>query len=348
MKNLFLVLLMCCSPIAAYGHSCNDVFQVVKDNLAVKVDIQDAQMHMNEHAKFRVYLLNSIDFDIHFIQLDVVSDAFDAIVKPSKEWREYPCLRTISEKNRKPCTDVSNPNNIKGKKEYFEVELIRKPDTLTGKYKVGLRIYTKDSRIPGTGGELLAIGNIEDAMSVMVVPKITDRIEIDGNVSAAEWKNSLLCTSFYANKPVPMSLILLNRNKEDYILDQKAKSAIQTRFRFAYKEDRLFCLVDFLTKSQRDIAKIYLAKDRDSSPVIITADLQGKEAVVSGRNEKAIRALARGSKMELEIPLDVLDLKNIRTLYLNMARDYSNETTFWRGNSKSYIEPMVYEKLQLE
>lgn len=348
MKHFFLVLLMFSSPIVVYGHSCNDVFQVAKDNLAVKIDIQDGQLHINEHAKFRVYLLNSIDFDIHFIQLDVVSVAFDAIVKPSEEWKEYPCLRTISERNRKPCTYSNAPNLIKGKKEYFEVELTRKPATSAGKYKVGLRIYTKDSRIPGTGGELLTIGNIEDVLSMMVVPKIADRIEIDGNASAAEWENSLLCTSFYINETKPMSLILFDKSREDYLLDERTKSAIQTRFRFAYGEDRLFCLVDFLSQSQKDIAKIFLAKDRNSAPVIITADLQGQKAIVSGRNERAIRGLARGTKMELEIPLDILDLNNSKTLYLNMARDYSHETSFWRGNSKSYVEPMVYEKFKLE
>ena len=99
MKSFFFVLLIFYSPIAVYGHSCNDVFQVVKDNLAVKIDIQDGQMHINEHAKFRVYLLNTINFDIGYIHLDVVSDEFNAIVKPSEEWKEYPCLRTLSEKN---------------------------------------------------------------------------------------------------------------------------------------------------------------------------------------------------------------------------------------------------------
>lgn len=145
-----------------------------------------------------------------------------------------------------------------------------------------------------------------------------------------------------------MSLILYNKKEENYLLDERVKSAIQTRFRFAYKGNKLFCLVDFLSFSKRDVARVYLAKDRNNAPIIITADLQRQKAVVSGRSDRVIRALVKGSKMELEIPLDILDFKNIKTLYLNLARDYGDETTFWRGNIKSISEPMVYERFELQ
>ena len=96
--------------------------------------------------------------------------------------------------------------------------------------------------------------------------------------------------------------------------EKYSQSSIQNRFRFAYKENKLFCLVDFISSSQRDVARIYLTKDQNNTPIIITADLQEQKAVVSGRKEAALRALVKGSKMELEIPLDSLDLKNTKTV----------------------------------
>ena len=84
-------------PIFAYSHACNDVFLVVKDNLAVKVDIQDGQLHISDNAKFKVYVFNTVMFDIGNIQLEVLADEFNATVKPSGEWTDYPCLRTVND-----------------------------------------------------------------------------------------------------------------------------------------------------------------------------------------------------------------------------------------------------------
>lgn len=341
MKRILLIsCLVLYLPIVAHGHACNDVFLVVKDNLAVKVDIQDGQLHISDSAKFRVYLLNTVMMDIGNIQLEVVTDEFNAVVKPSAEWHDYPCLRTVIDNPGWTCVDGFNPgtNRVKGKKEYFEVELKRKPSTQIGKYKIGLRLFTKPKDAgPDMGGELLTIGNIDEALSVMTVPKTSEPIKIDGNVSAAEWKDALLCTSLYLYKPVTM--IQLKEN---------VKSDVQTRFRFIHKDDKLFCLVDFIAPSKKDVAKIFLAKDRNSAPVVITADLQEQRAVASGRDSKAINACVKGSKMELEIPLDAVNLKDLKTLYVNMTRDYENKTTYWRGNSKSILEPMVYEKFALQ
>ena len=344
-KILFFSLSMFLFTVFIYGHACNDVFLVVKDNLAVKVDIQDGQLHINKNAKFRVYLLNTVMMDIGNIQLDVISDEFDAIVKPSKDWHDYPCLRTVIDNPSWTCSgnfDTTNTNRkrVKGKKEHFEVELIRKPGTPTGKYKIGLRLYTKpeDEGLPdNAGGELLAVGNIEDAVTVLAVPKSSATVKIDGDVSATEWKNALLCSSMYLYKP-----------KFSVLVKENVKSDVQTRFRFIHKNDKLLCLVDFMTPTKKDVAKIFLAKDTESLPVVIEADLQKQEAVVSGKGSKTIKAGVRGSKMELEIPLDMVDLKNAQSFYVNMTRDYNNKTTYWRGNSKSVLEPMVYEKFALQ
>lgn len=341
-KALIVLFLTIFFPAVVYGHACNDVFQFVKDNLAVKVDIQDNQLHINKNAKFRVYVLNTILMDLGNIQLDVISDEFDVTVTPSEDWQDYPCLRTIVENPMWTCASgfTRNPSRVKGKKEYFEVELKRKSDTPIGKYKIGLRLFTKpqDEGLPAdVGGDLLTIGNINETITVMAVPKPSEQIVIDGNVSASEWKNALLCTSMYLYKPKYM--IQFKEN---------VKSNVQTRFRFTHDEGKLFCLVDFLSPSDKDVAKLYFAKDHNSVPTVVTADLQQQKAMVSGMENKIIKTSVQGNKMELELPLDMVDLKELKTFYMNMTRDYDNKTTYWRGNSKLLLEPVVYEKFELK
>ena len=342
-KGLIVLASLFFFPAVVYGHVCNDVFQFLKDNLAVKVDIQDDQLHINESAKFRVYMLNTMFMDLGNIQLDVITDEFDVTVTPSEGWNGYPCLPTVVDQPMWACDGgfAPSPNRVKGKKEHFEVELKRKPDTPTGKYKIGLRLFgvPQDEGLSPDmqGGEVMTIGNINEVITVMAVPKPSEQIEVDGNVSASEWKDALLCTSMYLYKPKSMI-----QHKEN------VKSDVQTRFRFTHEEDKLFCLVDFLTPSKSDIAKLYFARDRDSIPTVITADLQQQKAVVSGREDEAIRVAVKENKMELELPLDMVDLKDMNTFYMNMSRDYDNKTTYWRGNSRSILEPMVYEKIELQ
>ena len=341
-KILISIFLTFFFPCIAYSHICNDVYQFVKDNLAVKVDIQDNQLHINEDAQFRVYVLNTIFMDLGNIQLDVTTDEFDVTVTPSENWYDYPCLRTVVDNPAWTCADSFNVGErVKGKKEYFEVQLKRKPDTPTGKYKIGLRLFgiPQDEGLPPDmmGGELMTIGNINEVITVMAVPKPSEKIVADGDVSAAEWKDALLCTSMYLYKPKYM--IQFKEN---------VKSDVQTRFRFTHEDNKLYCLVDFLTPSNNDIAKLYFAKDHNSQPIIITADLQQQKAIVSGKENKEIKVGVKENKMELELPLDMVALQNQKAFYMNMTRDYDNKTTYWRGNSKSILEPVVYEKFELQ
>jgi len=344
MKRLLITLLLLFSvPLAAYGHSCNDVFREIRDNLAVKVDIQDGQLRIAESARFRVYVLNTINSDIGAVRLGVVTDAFDAIVTPSEEWEDYPCLKTINKTPNWTCAGghMSGESRTKGTKEHFEVELRRKSDTQTGKHKIGLRLYTWDPNHPDAGGDLVTIGNINDALSVMAVPRLGNQLDIDGNASASEWKEALLCSSMHLHVWNPIEEAKMNM-----------KSHVQTRLRFVHEEDKLFALLDFLTPSERDVARLYFARDHDSPPVVVTADLQEQEAQVSGKVNSRLKVGVKGSKMEIELPLDLIGLGGSEAFYVNLARDYHDgyqaQTTYWRGNNRSVLEPLIYERFVLQ
>ncbi len=117
--------------LQAHAHLCDDVFIQAKDNLAVKVDVRDGELRIRDTGSFRVYLLNTMDRDIVDINLHVLSDEFDATVKPSSEWKNYPELKT---------------NRNGGRKEFFEVELKRKPGTKAGAYKIRLELTGGSSK----------------------------------------------------------------------------------------------------------------------------------------------------------------------------------------------------------
>ncbi len=314
-RKLALITLVGLVPALAVAHLCNDVFVQAKDNLAVKVDIRDDQLRISGAATFRVYLLNTMDRNISNINLEVVTDDFETVVKPSPEWKSFPSLKT---KRRG------------GKKEYFEVKLKRKPNTVQGKYKIGLKLYNGRRK-----SAVFKTVDIDEALARMTVPAVAAPPKVDGEATKAEWENSLLCTSLYEYKKA--GGYLANCNSE-----------VQTRFRFIHDNQSLFCLVDFQAKGKSDIARIYVAKDHESKPVVVLANLQEGTASLEGRDGPEIDAKVSGTKMEIRLPFDVLDIKGRRSFYANACREQDATTTYWRGNSASVEDPVVYANFLLQ
>ena len=307
-KTILLMLLMGLVPMIAFAHLCNDVFRQAQDNLAVKVDIRDGQLRISKNAKFRVYLLNTMDRAIDEIRLEVVTKDFEAIVAPSREWRTFPALKV-------------------NKKQYFEVWLTRKPGTESGKYKIDLRLI-------GGRREFKTV-NIDDAQpALMVVPENSQPPKIDGNVLSAEWKNSLLCTSLYRYKR-------FGRTRD------ASPPKVQTRFRFSRYKDTLYCLIDFMKQTRKDVARIYIARDIDSEPMVIVANLQKGKVFVDGKESLRINSAVNGHRMELELPLEVLNIRNQQSIYVNITRKFDKTTTYWLGNRHSVMDPFVYANFVL-
>ncbi|MDX9702341.1 MAG: hypothetical protein RBU23_04750 [Candidatus Auribacterota bacterium] len=311
-----------CVPFAFFlwvaplnAHLCNDVFIQAKDNLAVKVDIRDNQLRINESAEFRVYLLNTMDRDIANIQLAIDTEDFDASVKPASDWRSYPRLKT---------------KNKDGKKEYFIVKLQRRHDTAQGKYQIGLRLFNgEDSSM------IFKTVDINDAMAAMEVPRLTLAVTIDGDVDRTEWKDSLLCTSLYEYVYEPVTASWISKQGVN------KPSDVQTRFRFSHDDENLYGMIDFQTKSDSDVARIYLAENHDAKPQVITADLQKQTVTLSG-NDQPLKASFSGTKIEFSVPLDTLNLQNADSFYVNVTRDQNSKKTYWRGNEISVLDPIVY------
>lgn len=319
MKRILVVgITILALSVAAQAHLCNDVFVQAKDNLVVKVDVRDGQLRISKTGSFRVYLLNTMDRDIDKIQLDVITNDFDANTKPADDWRGFPRLRTATRG---------------GKKEYFDVELTRKKGTREGKYKIALHLHG------GGRNKVFKTVDINDAMALMTVPEKPKSLKVDGKVKSTEWKKGLLCASFYEYKRS-------GRYMQNFPATQ------QTRFRFFHEKGDLYCCVDFQKKSKEDSedkARIFISKDQDSEPKEVVIDIQKKEVTFDGNSEGIETEVdSKGTKMEIKIPVPFLALegddkdKKAKVICVNLVRECGGATSYWRGNSASFKNPVVF------
>ncbi len=291
----------------ARAHLCNDVFDQAKDDLAVKVDIRDGQLRIAKEGAFKVYMLNTMDRDIAKINLSVDSDAFTSEIKPSTDWKNYPCLRTAKKG---------------GKKEFFEVTLKRKENLPDGKYQIKLVLFN-----PADKREFKTL-DLEKAADIQFVP-ITKSITIDGNCPESEWKNSLLCSSFYTYQ-----------KEGKYMGTSPVKT--QPRFRLMSDAQNLYCMMNAEAGSE---ATIYLASDNDSAPVKITIDPSDAKAT-SSRGDTADIIVKKGDRdTEVKIPFSAAGISNSKRFFANIAVKNGNALSYWRGNEVSVGNPVVYAEM---
>ena len=97
-----------------------------------------------------------------------------------------------------------------------------------------------------------------------------------------------------------------------------------------------------MKQTDNDVARIYIARDHDSKSTVIVADLHKNTVFIEGKENILINSMANKNKMELELPFDLLNIKNQKSFYVNVTRDYNNTTTYWLGNSHSVLDPIVY------
>ena len=242
-------------------------------------------------------------------------------------------------------------------------KLTRKKGTKKGKYKIALLLHGGNQR------KIFKTVDVSDAMELMDVPKKPSSLKIDGKVKSSEWKKALLCTSFYEYKQS-------GRYMENFPASQ------QSRFRLYHDNTNLYCLIDFQKKSKKgseDIAKIYIAKDPDSKPQVVTVNLQEKEISSPGNSEgMEIKVDSKGTKAEVKLPLAALGIiqeekkeseKNgddagkdekeddkekekkeddpEKIICVNFTREYNGTVTYWKGNEYSIENPVVYANFKL-
>jgi len=294
--------------LTSRAHLCNDVFAQARDNLAVKVDIRDGQLRINQEASFRVHLLNTMDRDIVDIRLEIISPEFDGVVTPSPDWKGFPHLKTSLRG---------------GRKEFYDVTLKRKSGTVDGKYTIGLRLFNGQNRAM----EFKTVA-IADAMAVVHVPRAPKDLRVDGKPGRAEWVSAALLCDF--SKQV----------KARYL--ENAKSECETRVRLSADNRNLYALVTTPALGTEDTLHLFLAADTEAAVRKIALDL--KTGALTGAPEGST-ALPSPEGMEVSIPLAGLDLP--RAFLVNLARTRDGARSFWRGADASVDQPVVFARMVL-
>jgi hypothetical protein len=306
-------------PAAAFAHLCNDVFRQAQDNLAVKVDIRDGQLRIGQQASFRVYLLNTMDREITAISLDVLSDHFDAQIRPSAEWRDYPRLRATGGG---------------GKKEFFTVALQRKQGVPDGRYKIDLHLYN-----PQNKQQVFKTIDLASAAAACALPP-SRGIAVDGGGSEAEWGNSCLATDFY-----------LYTKQNGFFGNKRVES--QARFRIAMDEQSLYCLMQFMGGEQAtsDVGTVHVATDPEGKPMQFNFDrISGRLSSDQPTEGIAYVVSPDRTMIECRIPRALLQPAGAGQpapgYFVNFTRTATVNgqqfVTYWRGNTHSVNDPIVY------
>ncbi|HOX05434.1 MAG TPA: hypothetical protein PK280_03450 [Planctomycetota bacterium] len=315
-RKTALITVCLALPAAAMAHLCNDVFVQAKDNLAVKVDVRDGQLRIGQEASFRVYLLNTMDRDIAAISLSVTSPQFTAEVKPDNM-----VLRTAKKG---------------GTKGSFEVTLKRNPGVPDGKYKIDLCLFN-----PKNKAQVFKTLDLDSAAGVVELPKGA-AVKVDGAADAAEWDKTPVCTDFYTYG-----------KKSQY--QENLPCQDQARCRLAADADNLYCLLQFGggAGASGDQATIYVSPNTETKPVAVTIDrLTAKATCDKGTDGIEVKPSADKSTVECKIPLALLGIKGSKSFHANFTRtlaaaDGKKTESYWRGNSASLQEPIVYGQFKL-
>jgi len=319
LRRLLLAVLLAAHPAVVYAHLCNDVFAQARDNLVVKVDVRDGQLRIGQEGSFRVYLLNTMDREIAAIELQVLSDHFDAQVEPAADWRGYPQLKTTLRG---------------GRKEYFTVRLRRRPGVPDGRYRVNLRL----SEARGKKRAFKTV-DLASAAGVCALPP-AGAMSVDGRADRQEWAGSALCTDFY-----------VYTKKGNYYENERVES--QARFRVMMDAENVYALLQFQGGEQAtaDVGTIYISSDTDAPPAAFSFD-RVSGALSSEHGTEGVKWVVSPDKtlIECKIPQALLrpegQERDPAGYYMNFTRTATiggtQHVTYWRGNSRSVSDPIVY------
>ena len=328
-RKLVLVAVGLSFPAAALAHLCNDVFAQAKDNLAVKVDVRDGQLHIGKKDSFRVYLLNTMDRNIANIKLEVrTGGKFRAVVKPAPTWKRSTVLKTVRRG---------------GKKRYYEVTLIRKAGVPDGRYKIDLHLYNGRNK-----DMVYKTVDLAEAAGICELPR-AGKVKVDGNVGAAEWNRSFMCTGFYLYKKTPMEY-----RRRRFMFPGNVPVKDQGRFRLSADKDNLYACLGFqgARGAKNDVATLYVAKGLDSTPVEFSVDrLTGKVTCTKGTTGVECKVNAAKNAVELKIPRKLLGIAGVKSFYANFTRtmksDKKQMVTYWRANKNSVKNPVAYAQFKV-
>jgi len=202
-----------------------------------------------------------------------------------------------------------------GQKEYFEVTLRRKPNLPDGKYKINLTLFNgRDASM------VFKTLDIEEAADIQKLPEAPN-LTIDGVIKKEEWQNSILLSNFYNYE-----------KKGKYFFSTILKN--QPRIRLMADKTNLYISAK-LEEGQN--MELLITDKRDDKPKVFSIDLN--KAKIEGSQNAVVKSSTDGA--EIKIPLSSIGIKDDSFL-LNLVVKKENQISYWRGNSFSFQDPLVF------
>jgi|GEM_PF-624541 len=339
----FLIFLAVLDASARTGPTHCQYSPYFQDSVTLKTDIADGQLRIEKEASFKVYLKTTLHVPFFDAKLEVLSDQFDATVTPSPTWKDYP--------------DVA-PAEAGGGKEYFTVTLKRKSGVPDGKYDISFKLYSSRQTFP----RLAFFAPLIETVDAHSIPEVA-HFKMDGKALPEKWGNSAVVKDFWAFKQGSYD------GKQKLAGLAPYSPSAQTRIRLVGDRDNVFLLAHLYSGGKDDTLKIYVAPEIESKPTVITLDPASSKIVseppVAGL--KCVKSEAESAPgvaaYEIQIPRKALGIDKKNWFFMNFSRttpgsppsppekndltDYAVEPSFWRGNSLSVEDPVVYGKMVL-
>jgi hypothetical protein len=309
----------------------------LRDNLVIKVDVADSQLRFDKECSFRVYLHNTMAHPFWNVKLEVCTDQFETTVVPSSRWKTYPDLQSAA---------------TGGTREYFTVNLNRKPGIPDGQYDLSLRVFTTRFEAP----KLNAIITVAEALDQHKIP-FRYGLKMDGQLRPQDWGATPALKDFSS----------FTKNAAGEFLFCKPKD--QTRVHVAADHDNIYLLLTCMGRYDRSVkgneVRIYTASEIDSKPQVFTLD-ESIGQIIPQEDIPGLRCVrcpddseAPGSAAfyQVQLPRRSLGLTK-NHFYLNFCRAVADrvparepnkklipENSYWRGNEVSVQDPVVYGRM---
>jgi hypothetical protein len=317
---------------AAVGPTNCGIMYRLRDNLTIKVDVADGQLHIDTEGSFRVYLHNTLSQPFWNVKLEVLTAQFDVTVVPSPSWKTYPDLQS----------SVTG-----GSREYFTVTLKRKTGVPDGPCDVSLRVYSSRYDVP----KLNAVLTLAEALDQHETP-LRPGLKIDGQVRPQDWSATPVFTDFSS---------YTRKNGEFFY----CRPADQTRVRLAADSGNLYMLVSCMGAYDRSVKgnefQIFIAPEIESKAVVLTLD-ESTGQITSNPPVLGLQCVkcpddpeANGSAAlyAIQIPRQSLGLTK-EYFHMNFRRTVADrlpgakpmpEYSCWRGNEASVGDPAVFGRM---
>ena len=168
--------------------------------------------------------------------------------------------------------------------------------------------------------------DIDEAADVQALPSAPESVSVDGAVTREEWEQSLLCSNFYSYD-----------KKGKYYFSTILKN--QPRIRMMADKTHLYVSA----KIEKDeTLELMLSPNRETAPSSVR--IKASEEKIEGASGASMKNTDKDGA-EIKIPLADLGIKDSSSFFANVVVSKDKTASYWRGNSFSFKNPLVFVEI---